>query len=450
MSSSARKTMRAAYRDATGAITRSIPTLFLTCISVVILSGADDHTLISGGEVSTPFIGKARYEMFIILAPIAIIALKLYADMQLLHFRRVSRIVSRHNIQRPITLSHKNNIFLFCTGLFAVHIVPSIAMAFLGYHASAFYPVYGLGLYIAAIALLVWSTFALSDWSQPTQVKSLAGVSLAVLGIGLATLWDAEATIGCERRYDGFAAKATKPFLRKVKLERAKFVESNASGKDFTCGLMEGSNWYDADVRYSKFQSASLSGASFHKSNLYLTDFNYALLRRADFREAAAAEAAFRFADIGYVDFSNAFLAGSNFHSAYIADTVAAHSVFNFASFTKASLMDVTFSDSQLFTVHMLDAELEGVIFKNSNLSGADFSSAALTDVSFDNSRLECASFYRTKMSGVDFSEVSAADLRAIEVESHIANCLTCDIKIPEDFKMEDLGVDYGKVCKSS
>ena len=161
MASDARSKLRSAYRDTSGALGRLVPSLVIMCMSAVIFGGTDDRVLLTGGKVSTPLVGQTRYEIFMVLAPLTIVGLRLYVDMQIAYLERVMRIVARFRVGRPIGLSAVSNPLLFFTGAVAIHIVPPASVAYLGRHVSAIYPIYGLFLYAVAATLVVWSAWTL-------------------------------------------------------------------------------------------------------------------------------------------------------------------------------------------------------------------------------------------------------------------------------------------------
>ena len=240
MSSNRRERLRDGYRDTAGSINRATTTLLITCLSAVILNGVDDTVILGNETVSTPFVGQTRYELFVLLAPALITALRFYIDLQVMHLSRLAAIVRRFKIPSSIALGPSNNSIIWFAGVCMIHIAPPATIVMIGYHASAIYPVTGLILYGWAALLLACSvalTFKVARRDKPSF--AFAATSALALVIAITALVDRDDLSQCARRYEGFAETLSHKFLRQVDLSRADLSMGYYKEANLSCGDME-------------------------------------------------------------------------------------------------------------------------------------------------------------------------------------------------------------------
>lgn len=465
MGSSARKHLRDAYKDTANAIGRSVPTLFLTCVSTVILGGTDDHVLLSGGKISTPFVGQTRYEIFMVIAPITILILRGYIDLQMVHLRRIEAIAGRFRLKGPITLNANNSRLLLAAGAIAVHVVPPAAITFLGHHASGLFPQYGLALYAVAIGMVLWSGYMVFERGDRGRMIGAFALPVVLCTIGAGLLHnDLKGEIGvsgqsnqCAKRFDGALAGLLTPFLRQVNLVKQEFPKRDVRRANMTCGDLEYSTWHDADLREAFLGEADLRGAEFVRANLAGTNFANSILRSAILTDANAVEsnffkaylkgANFQGARIDEARFGEAILENTNFTGARLTHIRPYRARLSDAVFRGAEIMDSDFLYAEMIATDFRDAELLNVDFFGALLSHAAFNGTLLADVSFDDAVLACASFKGAQFNGVDFSFVAPDELYLIEIETPAAEA---GITWPEGFDPAEAGRDYASsdFCK--
>ncbi|MEM1299858.1 MAG: pentapeptide repeat-containing protein, partial [Pseudomonadota bacterium] len=421
MPSDARKSLRKAYEDTAQLIGRLVPSFFITCLSTIIFAGSDDRVLLSGGEVAHPLVGKTRYEIFMIIAPVAILVLRAYIDMQIAHLHRIEdifrRVKTRHKIrlQQPVTLSAKNNRVLLVAGALAIHVMPPFAIAFLGRHASAAYPEYGLALYGLALVLAIWSGFTLYRRYEGRACWAAASFPVVMAVIGAASLHNSflrdsfgiggvfGASTACERRFEGALAHVASPFLRQINLEKENFKDSTLKRKNLSCGDLTDSTWQEADLRESVLWGADLRGAEFIAANISQANFDSAILRQAKLHEVIAFESQFFRADLERAEFAKAELQETRFVSAMLEEADFEDATLGHAKLYKAQLSDARFKAAEitdtefveavLYDAEFLGARLANVDFYRAKLEGASFVGAELEDISFDEAEIMCTDF---------------------------------------------------------
>lgn len=448
MASDAREKLRSAFKDTSGAIGRLVPSLFIMCMSAVILGGSDDRVLLTSGKVSTPLVGQTRYEIFMVLAPLTIVGLRLYIDMQIAYLERVMRIVTRFRVHRPIGLSAVSNPLLFFVGAIAVHIVPPGSIAFLGRHVSAIYPIYGLFLYGVATALVLWSAWSLMRGRAFRRAALNFGGIAATAGFAALIVGDSLSRAGvfgerdfCEKRYEGFAEAETAPFLRKIKLDRLDFAGLSATNRNLTCGSMNDSNWSEADLRATLLWGADLTGATFTDSDLASTEFFDATLRRAQMDGAHAMSSLFQKADLNSARFDDAFLEEANFNSAEVDGASFIGASLRYANMTRSKGVEILFNEADLSQAKLHFVEFHDVNFRQARLRRADFYAAEIVDADFAKADLREVSFYCATLENVDFSETAIEDLAGIEY----APLSAVEVLWPEGFEPD---VVTPKKCK--
>lgn len=465
MASSARKTLRDAYKDTNAVVGRLVPTLFLTCISTVILGGTDDHVLLSGGEVSTPFVGKTRYEIFMVIAPLSIVVLRIYIELQLAHLRRMEEAVTRFKVKKPLTLNAGNHVLLLAAGAIALHVVPPLSIGFLGRHASATYPEYGLGLYTLSFLLTVWSAWSMLERGRRLRTALALTFPVAMTLLGGALLHNNLLSVGgvlgantvCDQRFDGPLAGLATPFLRQINLEKRDFEKQNLKRKNLTCGDLTDSTWHEADLRESLLWGADLRGAEFNFANISQADFASAILRQAKLVNVIAFESQFYEADLENAKFENAELEetrfvlakleAADFRGATLGHAKLYKARLSDASFRRAKISDTDFVNAELYDAEFVSATLVNVDFLLAKLDGASFAGADLRDISFDEAELWCADFRAASFDNVDFREVDPEMLYEARFDTTVRVADTSEapaILWPEGFDPAMAGSRFG------
>ena len=446
MASGARNKLRSVYRETIGSVGRLTATLFVTCVSVIILGSTDDQVLMTSGDVKTPFIGQTRYEIFMVLAPVSIIGLRFYIDMQIAYLQRIIDVSQRFKVARPIGMSAANNPVMLIFGAIGVHALPPGAIAFLGRHASALYPIYGLGLLITAALLLLWSYWLLARRRRigPALVNVAglsAGVGAVTMALGL--LISVEKAQGgkaiCEKRFDGFGAEQTAGILRKIHLERQDFSGLSATASNLSCGSLSRSVWTGADLRETKLSGADLRDADFSDADLGQSEMNDALLRGAKLVNANMWLTRLNLADLNGANLDLARLEEARLNGAELDRASFVESRLKYASLYESEGFLVSFVGADLTSAKLHFVKLWDPSFRKATLRRTDFFRAHLVNPDFHGADLRCARFSGAVLENPDFSGVAPEALRRMDyspaaVEGAIS---------PDGFRAQDAGADF-------
>ncbi|MFK7944236.1 MAG: pentapeptide repeat-containing protein [Paracoccaceae bacterium] len=487
MASDARKSLRKAYEDTAGLIGRLVPSFFITCLSTIIFAGSDDRVLLGGGEIAHPLVGKTRYEIFMIIAPVAILVLRLYIDMQVAHLNRIedilARVRKRYSIRllRPVTVNAKSNRVMMVAGVLAIHVMPPFAIAFLGRHASAAYPEYGLVLYVLAFVLTAWSGVSLYHRLEGRKCWVAAAFPIVMGVIGAAMLHNSflndrlgfagvfGASTECERRFDGTLAPIASPYLRQINLEKQDFKDTTLKRKNLSCGDLTDSTWHEADLRESLLWGADLRGAEFTSADISQAEFDGAILRKAKLNSVNAFKSEFLLADLSGALFTEADLQETRFEDAIMdeADFRNArlgHARLNAAELSGAKFQGAKITDTQFNGAIMLETRFDGaeltnvafntvrrkgnedqIIEKIVDLESASFRNTELNEVTFKGANLTCTDFRGSTFVNVDFRTINADVLKTVRFDPEALaaappDAINVHILWPTGFEPRDAG----------
>lgn len=446
MASGARKKLRSVYGETISSVGRLTATLFVTCVSVIILGSADDRVLITSGDVKTPFIGQTRYEIFMVLAPVSIIGLRFYIDMQIAYLQRIMDVARRFRVARPIGMSAANNRAMLTLGAVGVHALPPAAIAFLGRHASALYPIYGLCLLALAALLLLWSYWLVIKRRKiGAALANVAGLSAGVgaVSAALMLLMTVERAQGgktiCKKRYDGYGAEATTGLLRKIHLERLDFSGISATARNLSCGSLSKSVWEGADLRESILSGADLRDADLSEADLNQSEINDAVLRGATLIGAKMWLTRLYISDLNGANFDGARLEEARLNGANLDGASFVGSHLRYASLYKSKGDRVSFSGADLIGAKLHFSELSDVAFRKADLRRADFFNAKLWNPDFFGADLSCARFSGATLNNPDFSGVEPKALKQMDfTPASVKGALW-----PDGFRIEDAGAEF-------
>ena len=382
----------------------------------MILIGVDDSVVLGNQTVSTPFVGQTRYNLFTLLAPAFITALRLYVDLQLAHMVRLTPIMERRRIRPSLSLSASNSPTMWFAGAICIHLVPALSIALIGYHASALYPERGLLLYAWAVALLTWSVVQNFVLARPRPLSfAVAAVSVSALILGGLLLSSREQIAFCERRYEGIANALTAVVLRLPEFSYADLTGGHYEDANLSCGVMESTRFRAADVRFARFWFAEMNNAEFTKSTFSYAEFDGATLRHTNMSEAEGAFSQFFKTDLDESDLSKAKLTGARFNLSLLDQTVFTEATLKSASFYKAELSFVNFTSSDLRDANFDHANLTEVNFTRAQLQKSSFDGAKFLGGSFSGADLSCSSFLGASLKDVDFSGVAPGGLHGVK-----------------------------------
>ncbi len=482
MASSARQAIRTGYAETSATITGMVPTLLLICITTVVLGGADDRVLLSGGEVDTPLVGQTRYELFMVIAPGMIVVMRIFIELQMAHLNRLSRIMRSYKIRRPVRLSGQNNLPLAIAGLVAIHIMPVATIGFLARQVSAVYPQMAMVLFTLAAALALISGWSIFERDRPSRIA--LGVALpAFLLVGGATVLhnrviQASGAFGASSScayagsdaYTFFAAA----YFRPVDVEKQSFPSQQVKRMHMVCGNLNDTKWQDADIREALLTGADMRDADLQRANVGGAVFENAILRDADLRSINGYESRFHGADLSGALFHNADLLQTRFVEGILGrteflDARIAHATFwradiDAASFQRTKILFSKFIEAVIYEVDFQNAELLNVDFFQADLESVSFAGANLAEVTFEDAVLYCVDFTGAVLDDVDFTGVDPEFLRTVklsvgrdETRRYVARPTVppardvaerARIIWPEGFDPIDAGADFDTECR--
>lgn len=479
MASDARKHIRDGYRDTLGSVRSIWVTLVFTCLSTVILGGIEDENLLTSADVAAPIVGKTRYEIFMVIAPAAIIILRIQIELQLNYLHRLARVVDDFRLRKPLRLGPENNGFFLIIGACGLHVAPPFALGFLGRHISAVYPSYAILLYLIAAAMLIWS--AASLWRTTTGARRGSAMALCVTAgvAGAAMLYNPvmerfgfpTPLPNCTQRFDGPGATFSSNFLRTLVVERWDLRKLRASERNLRCLQASTSQIVESDLRATKFWNSYVVSSDLSGSDLSNAQFYFSILRDVDFTNVQGFQSSFFRADIDVSNFAGARFDQVWFKNGSIENSCFAGADLKFTEFGDANIFRVDFSGKMTGRANaagpcgMLPATwkaenttaLKGADFRKAqlmevnledvDLEGADFWGAELSDVDFGGANLKCARFVSTYFGrGVDFSGVAPDDLRRVLWDPDPVGA--AGVELPPGLDASEIGSKYQDECE--
>lgn len=414
--------------------------LAISLFCILTLANSSDTALLleASPTVTLPLINyDVSYPVFLIVAPLLLLALTFYLHVFVIHTRRFKL---RPEEQSPI-LPNMDSFPARCITWILYYWITPLTLAYFVWKAKP-HGVHG--------PLLLWVTLGLFVFLILVQARRcplawrpyvLPLLVLALIGSFTGFPWILE-----QRKLNLSATQLSKDALRDLK-------PINFIGTVAVEATMVGWKLGDIDLTRSQFQDADLSEADLTGSTLKGVEMERAKLlgtklinasleeanmRKADLTGADLGGADLRFADLSYVtlikaDLRNAYLGGAYLNEANLSHAKLGHallgspeedsgrdptdflsSILECALLNDADLTRVDFTAAKLIDTNLQRAVLVEAKLVDATLDGADLSGAILEKANFQGSSLNGAALADADLTGANLTktELVDADLR--------------------------------------
>ncbi len=293
MNSRTQRLLQAQAETARMIVRLMLTLLGLGLVGVLTLGFPDSYLLTTKTTVSVPFAGAASFKALLLLGPFVLIAVRIYLQIYLEHWKRLDKLTRRFNAVRVPLVSPLRHPLLRVFSSFAVYPLVPLVLGVFTWEAMAFqaWGVWLLYLTITSITVLLSLAF---PWSWSFK---LLPVPLAILGIFISVQF-----LG---GFDGFR----RPFrLQLADLERSILTDQDLRNAD-----LRNSNLHDAVLEGTKLHRADLGGADLSGAVLAVADLSGANLGGADLSGAVLTGAVLSGAVLAVADLSGAVLMNARF-----------------------------------------------------------------------------------------------------------------------------------------
>jgi hypothetical protein len=256
-------------QDQTAAtITRIMLTFVGVAIFCLLSLLTPDVALLTGGErLNVPFAGPVSFLGFIVVGPAVLIALRVYLQIYIEHWRRLEPI--RRRLQAPSvpTLVPLRNPLLRSFAGFVLFLLLPLTMLAFTWKAAMLH-VWGSVLLCVTVAVATSHLVLFPRWSWRARALLTAGttilVATAVYGAG-----------PLSRPANLFRADLSNQWLPASHLESANLRFANLAGANLASADLEGANLEGADLADARLENADLAGANLESANLEGADFGF-------------------------------------------------------------------------------------------------------------------------------------------------------------------------------
>src|SRR5262249_39818230 len=270
-----------------------------------------DSALLGGSEkINVPFAGPVSFFGFMLLAPAALIVLRVYLQIYVEHSDRLDRLARSASVVRAPTLVPLQNSMIRLFSCLIFYMLLPVTMLLFAWKAAVF-PAWGSGLFglaVAVIASHVMLPFSKFSWRS----KGVLSVSATIVAVGVMLIYFGRP----HRPFDLFRANLSGQWLAGEDLRKANLSFANLSGATLAAANLSdahlsNANLSNADLRaylggadlsYANLSHANLSAANLSAANLRFTDLSGANLSGANLSD---------FTDLSYANLSAANLSAA-------------------------------------------------------------------------------------------------------------------------------------------
>ncbi len=195
---------------------------------------------------------------------------------------------------------------------------------------------------------------------------------------------------------------------------------TDLAGMTIPFALLEGADFYKANLENADLSYIRGIGASFHQARMdgvKLTaarldgcDLSMALLNRADLRRARLDGADMGWSELNEANLRSANLNGTNLERAKLQTADFTEAKLDRANLSMADAREANFDSVSLREAKLIAANLEKANFAYADLEGADLSLAYLQDSYFTSASLKRANLTRTHLENTDLYEADLND----------------------------------------
>ncbi|MEM6912916.1 MAG: pentapeptide repeat-containing protein [Pseudomonadota bacterium] len=338
--------------------------LVVSAFAVSVAGTPDIALLLPDSAISVPTLGGMPLRVALIVAPIVLIAVRVYLQLYVNHWRRLNRVAKSRDLERPVTMSPMRD-GLLRVGTIGIRyaLVPG-AMGVIAWKALGD-PI-PLGYALAMATVFVISAHMIQDLPAKRfewfPVLVLIGVSvLALSEPGQRHLFHRPLDL----RYADLSRRVlNEADLRRADLELATLSESSLRKANLTDAYLASANLTDAYLA-----QANLTGSDLRGANLTNADLTSANLTDAELTDAALTDADLRYANLTDADLPYANLTGANLGDANLTG----------ADLKRANLTNTRLRIANFTGANLRGANLTAGTLTRSLLFGTDFKESILT-----------------------------------------------------------------------
>jgi uncharacterized protein YjbI with pentapeptide repeats len=370
----------AAARDETAATIQKTMLAFAgaAIFCLLCLATPDVSILTNQQQIDVPFAGPVSFSGFIALAPIILIAMRIYLQIYVEHYRRLETITRRESANRMPTLLPLHNPLLRISAGFAFY-----------------------GLLPLTLLLFTWKAAVLPAW-----IPALLAITTAVL-VGHAIL-----IVDRPWRWKGKIV-----LVAAIITGAASFTASRILGFE---PLQRSFNLFRADLSHSWLVGRDLRGADLFGANLEGARLFMANLELAHLGTAQIMDTDLTFANLRRVNLSDADLSGADLSNADLRQSDCSNARFSNAHLTRARLHQAHLDGAQLDGTSLAFANLSGASVRETLLERAGFEAANLSNADFFMATFSATNLFRAKLNGASFEHADLA--RAVNLTQEQLN----------------------------
>jgi uncharacterized protein YjbI with pentapeptide repeats len=361
--------------DAQAETARTINRLMLTLLGLglvgtLTLGFPDSYLLTTATTVSIPFAGAASFKALLVLGPVLLIAVRVYLEVYLSHWRRLNRMTERQHVARTPVVSPLRHPLLKLFAFFVLYLLVPLVLAVFTWEAMVFREWAAALLYVTVASSTVLLFLRLPwGWFYRFVAPPLALLAIFVTA-----------------EYDG----AFESFRRPLQLQFADLSRTVLSEVD-----LRGANLERADLRSADLRRASLQRAYLVETNLRLADLRGANLSESTLFGASLQNAYLHNTDLQGAKLSQARLQGARMWRANLQK----------ANLRFANLQGTTLNVANLQEAILSDANLQGASLRGADLQGAHLARANLRDADLQKAHLNRANLQEAVLRGTDLQE---------------------------------------------
>lgn len=293
---------------------RTINRLMLTStvlglVGFLVLGFPDVYMLSTKTTVSVPFGGAASFKTMLLALPVIVIAVRVYLQIYVHHWRRLDRITKRFSTRRvPVLSPLRQPLLRLFTGFILYALVP-LVLSVLAYKAMVI-PSWGVAL-LGVTVVVGYVQVCPKRWLWPAKIVPPIIVVAAVTFI----IYEGKLSV-FRRSFQLELADLERAILTGQDMKRANLVNTNLrQAKLFRADLG------DAKLYGAELQKANLHGANLQKASLWAANLQGASLFRANLQEASLNDTNLQFADLREANLRKTTLYRANLSGANLQDT---------------------------------------------------------------------------------------------------------------------------------
>jgi hypothetical protein len=249
-------------RDETATQVTRIGLTFLGAASFCLLSlVSPDSALLGGGEkINVPFAGPVSFFGFTLLAPTVLIVLRGYLQIYVEHSERLDRLARSASVARvPTLVPLQNPLIRLFSGLIFYTLLP-LAISLFAWKAAVF-PAWGSGLFVVAVAIIVYHAMLLLggfSWRSKGLLCVSAAIITGCIMFGFGPL---------HRKFNLYHANLAGQWLPGEYLPKANLIAVNLRGARLKGANLRSASLRGADLSNGNFSGADLSGTDLSLAN---------------------------------------------------------------------------------------------------------------------------------------------------------------------------------------